>query len=159
MARREYFWESRDLASQKRFFRMTLGGLIVLFVMLWAGLNYMARAERKTIEKRRAEYERVVDIVREVRVLRASMGELSQTDAMSAVRTILAGYDEFPPSMLLRRENGVEVSFPGIPVSDLATFLSDIRSRANLQARFFEVEPSSSGRGLARARMILARGT
>lgn len=159
MPRREYFWETRDPASQKRFFRMTLCGLAVLFVMLWAGLNYMARAEGKTIEKRRAEYERVVDIVREVRVLRASMGELARTEPAQAVRAILSGYGEFAPSMLLQRENGVEVFFPGIPVSDLATFLSDIRSRANLQTRFFEVEASSSGRGLARARMILARGT
>lgn len=158
MARGKHFWESMEPAAQRRFFRMTLLAVAVLFVSAWAGLDYMARAERKAIAKSRDEYSRVVGLVNEIQVLRAGLGDLSSLPPEEAVRAVMAGFDKLPPALVVELEDGaVEVSFPGIPLFELTAFLTDVRDRANLQARLFEVGASSHGKGLAHSRMVLTR--
>lgn len=158
MARRRHFWESMEPAAQKRFFRMTLLAVAVLFLAAWAGLDYMARTERKAIDKVTNEYARVVGLVNEVQVLRAGLGDLSGLPPLKAVRAVMAGFDRLPPALVVEQEDGaVEVSFPGIPLFELTAFLTDVRDRANLQARMFEVGASTHGKGLAHSRMVLAR--
>lgn len=158
MARAPHFWESRDPASQRRFFRFSLICLAILFLTAWAGLNYLSRAERNTIEQRRDEYARVTSLVQEVKVLRAALGDLSNLGPRQAIESLVQNYEKFPPVAILPLGNGeLEITLPGVPLSDLSIFLRDIRNRANLQTKMFEVGASTHGKGLAHARMVVTR--
>lgn len=157
MARRKHFWENREPSAQRRFFKFALLSLAVLFVAAWAGLDYMNRSVHKNIASMTDEYGRVVNLVREVTVLRAGQGDLSSLEPATAVEHLLSDYGKFPPALVVSHGSELDVTFPGIPLSDLTTFLSDVRSRTNLQAKSFEVEASGRGMGLLSAHIIFTR--
>lgn len=158
MAGQKHFWESYEPAAQKRFFRLVLTVAAIIFLAVWGGLDYMVRAEHKAIDKSRDEYSRVVGLVNEIQVLQAGLGDLSHLPPRQAVDSIMSSFGKLPPALVVELESGeVEVAFPGIPLFELTAFLNDVRDRANLQTRLFEVGASSHGKGLARSRMVLTR--
>jgi type II secretory pathway component PulM len=165
MSRRatRYFWSDWPETSRRQLFRLAPMGTALLCLSVFVGLRLFAGTMVQQIEESKAQYARVLPLVEDIRSLRAQQGSLAHLDPDKAVWNIIddlvieQNLTSIHPVDLAEGGTGVQVTFTGLPLNQLAKFLLALRDQASLQTRDCALTRNPDDPRLCDAHFVLAR--
>lgn len=151
------------MASQYRFFKIVLVGLMIVTASTVVGLKLFTAAVDQRIEESKEQYGRVVPIVEDIKTLRAQMGNLAHLPVEEAVWNIIddllieKNLTSFRSTSMDDEEEGIQVTFDGLSLSKLTDFMQALRERAALQTPKCTLTRNPDDPRLADVHFVLAR--
>ncbi len=160
---RQYFWSRWPMVSQYRFFKIVLYGIVVATFAVSVGLKLFVGILEKRIGESRERYGQVLDIVEDIRALRAQQGDLVSLpveDAAWAIIDNLVIEDQLTFIRSAKLDDGamgIRVRFEGLSLAKLTDFMLAFRDRASLQTPDCSITRNPDDPRLADAEFVLAR--
>jgi len=158
-----YFWSSWPAASQQRFFKFVLSGLSLLFFSVCIGTYLFTGPLTQQIAQSKERYGYVVPIVQDIKALRAQQGDLAHLPVKEAVWRLIDDLQieenlaSIRTTRLNEDENGIQVTFDGLSLTELTNFLDALRGRASLQTPDCALTRNPDDPRLVDAHFVLAR--
>lgn len=159
----KHFWSNWPIESQKRFFKLVLLGSLIASLSIIIGLNLFASSLAQQITESKEQYGRVLPMVEEVRALRAQQGILAHLPVDEAIWTIIDDnlMEENLTSIRSTKVDedtpAIQVTFTGLSLTKLTTFMHDMRDKASLQTPDCAITRNPDDPRLADAHFVLAR--
>lgn len=159
---RTYFWSHWPMTSQHRFFKIVLVGIMLGTASMVVGLKLFTGAVDQRIEESKEQYGRVVPIVEDIKTLRAQMGNLAHLSVEEAVWSIIDDLRMEEDLTSIRSSavddlDGIQVTFEGLSLSKLTSFMHALREKAALQTPKCTLTRNPDDPRLADAHFVLAR--
>ncbi|CCH49409.1 hypothetical protein [Pseudodesulfovibrio piezophilus] len=158
-----YFWSFWPRESQKRFFRMILLGTIVSVLSISIGLKLFSGSLEQRIAESKEQYGRVVPIVQDIKALRAQQGALTHLSVEDATWAIIddlvieKNLTSIRSTVVDDDIKGIQVTFSGLSLNKLTSFMVALRDRASLQTPSCILTRNPDDPRLADAHFVLAR--
>ncbi|WP_319469410.1 hypothetical protein [uncultured Pseudodesulfovibrio sp.] len=160
---RHHFWSDWPAASQQRFFKLVLRGIVLVTVGLIVGLKLYTGSVDLAITQAKEQYGRVVPLVEDVKSLRAQMGVFAHLPVKDAIWHIIDDLNiekhltSIRPTQLSEHEEGLQVTFTGLSLTKLTDFLHALRDKASLQTPDCTISRNPDDPRLADVHLVLAR--